>query len=451
VTIPAARAGIKPTFVSRLCAGSGRLAGVSSSNTAADGARPEVTAGGSGWRTRNLKVLSGVSFLQDTASELLYPILPIFLTESLAAPVAVVGVVEGLAEGVASAAKLAAGRLADRAGRRPMIAVGYGLAAAGKLLIAVAVVWPVVLAGRCVDRLGKGVRGAPRDALLADGVPTAVRGRVFGFHRSMDTAGAVVGPLLGLAGYELLHHHMRPLLVLAVIPAVGSVLLVAAVREQPRARVASVGRRDGKAVGRRDGKAVGRLPGRYWRLVGVLTAFSVVNFPDALLLLRMKALGLSVGWVILAYVAYNTAYAALSYPAGVWADRLGARRIYAVGLGCFSVGYLGLGVAGSAGWVWPLVVVYGGFTACTDGVGKAWVSQLVDADRQGRAQGTFQGMTGGAVLVAGLWAGLAWGGDGQVPLLVSGTAAAMLTLVLLTAGRLDRMPLPRLHENDNGR
>jgi MFS family permease len=185
--------------------------------------------------TRNLAVLSGVSFLQDTASELLYPILPIFLTSILGAPVAVVGLIEGLAEGAASVTKLAAGWLGDRMRRRRLIGAGYGLAAVGKGLIAVATLWPVVLAGRAVDRLGKGVRDAPRDALLVVGVPPEVRGRVFGFHRAMDTAGAVVGPLLGLAGYELLSHRIRPLLVIAVVPATLSVLLVLAVDERPAA------------------------------------------------------------------------------------------------------------------------------------------------------------------------------------------------------------------------
>ncbi len=394
----------------------------------------DVAGDGLGWRSRNLKVLSGVSFLQDCASELLYPILPIFLTVVLGAPVVVVGAVEGLAEGAASVAKLAAGRLADRVGRRPMVAVGYGLAAVGKVLVAVALVWPVVLAGRCVDRLGKGVRGAPRDALLVEGVPVAARGRAFGFHRSIDTAGAVVGPLLGLAGYELLHHRLRPLLVIAVIPAVASVLLVAAVRERSGSvdRAASAGR---PVAGAAAGLVAGPLPGSFWRVVGALTVFSVVNFPDALVLLRVRALGLSVAWVIVAYVVYNAAYAAASYPAGALADRLGPRRVYGVGLGCFAVGYLGLGVAGSSGWVWPLLVVYGGFTACTDGVGKAWVSLLVDPDQQGRAQGTFQGLTGGAVLVAGIWAGLAWGGSGRVPLLVSGAVAAVLAVGVLAYRR----------------
>lgn len=185
------------------------------------------------WLTPNVRVLCGVSFLQDAASELLYPILPIFLTVTLGAPVAVVGATEGVAEGVAAITKFAAGRLADRRARRPLIWIGYGLAAIGKLFIAVATVWPVVLAGRCVDRVGKGVRGAPRDALLMVGADPAARGRIFGAHRAADTAGAVVGPAIGLGLYELLDHQIRPLLVIAVLPAVLSVVLVRAVREGP--------------------------------------------------------------------------------------------------------------------------------------------------------------------------------------------------------------------------
>jgi MFS family permease len=158
-------------------------------------------------------VLSAVSFFQDAASELLYPILPIFLTVQLGAPGAVVGIVEGVAEGAAAFTKLLAGGLSDRTARRPLIGLGYGAGAVGKVLIAVAPVWPVVLAGRVVDRLGKGIRGAPRDALLMDGVDRGARGKVFGFHRAADTAGAVVGPLLGLGGYELLSNRndLRPL------------------------------------------------------------------------------------------------------------------------------------------------------------------------------------------------------------------------------------------------
>jgi len=386
---------------------------------AAEAARP--------WLTRNLRVLSLVSFLQDAASELLYPVLPIFLTVTLGAPVAVVGLVEGIAEGSAAATKLAAGRLSDRYRRRPLIAVGYGLAALGKVLVALAGAWPVVLAGRGVDRLGKGIRGVPRDALIVVGMPVGDRGKAFGFHRAMDTAGAVVGPLLGLAGYELLHHHIRPLLVIAIVPATLSVLAVFAVRDpSPTHRPTSAPVRAVHPVRWR------ALPAPYWRVLVPLITFSLVNFPDALLLLRVKELGYALPGIISAYVLYNISYALLSYPAGALSDRLPRQRVFAAGLVCFATAYLGLGLAAERRWVWPLLVVYGAFTACTDGVGKAWVSSLVGPDVQGSAQGLFQGATGAAVLVAGVWAGLLWGGGGRLPLLLSGTVAAVLAVVILT-------------------
>jgi len=379
------------------------------------------------WLSRNLIVLCAVSFAQDAASELLYPILPIFLTVTLGAPVAVVGAVEGLAEGAASVSRLLSGRLADRRAKRPLIAAGYGLAALGKVVVAVAFAWPVVLLGRVVDRLGKGIRGAPRDALLVVGVPLGARGRAFGLHRAMDTAGAVVGPLLGLAGYELLHHHLRPLLALAVVPAVISVTLVRLVREGP-------------AVPARAGRTVTAepLPREYWRTLAVLVAFSLVNFPDALVLLRVAELSHSVVFVILAYVAYNAVYAAASYPAGALADRLGPRRVIAVGLLCFAVTYGGLGLATSTAAVWPLLAVYGFFAAATDGVGKAWISSLAPAGAQGRAQGLYQGLIGGGALVAGVWAGLAWHGDGRGPLLASGCVAVLLAAVVAAPRVLSR-------------
>jgi MFS family permease len=389
------------------------------------------------WLTRNLVVLSGVSFLQDAASELLYPILPIFLTAVLGAPVVVVGAVEGVAEGAASVTKLAAGWLADRFGRRPLIAGGYGLAAIGKVLIAVAGGWPVVLAGRVVDRLGKGIRGAPRDALLVEGIPPGARGRAFGLHRTADTLGAVVGPLIGLAGYELLDHRIRPLLVIAVVPAVLSVLLVAATRESRRPREtrppagAAGAVQNRRTPGRADGDLPAALPRRYWRVVVVLAAFSLVNFPDALLLLRLREIGFSVTALILAYVSYNAIYALASYPAGALSDRLPRHRVFGLGLMFFGIGYLGLGLVRDQTVAWLLLAVYGLFTAFTDGVGKGWVSVLVGPGQQGRAQGVLQGATGAAVLVAGIWAGLAWGGDGRSPLLVSGVAGLAFAALLL--------------------
>jgi MFS family permease len=378
------------------------------------------------WLTRNVRVLSAVSFLQDTASELMYPLLPIYLTSVLGAPAAVVGAVEGLAEGAASLTKLAAGPLADRYPRRPLIATGYGMAALGKVIVAAATAWPGVLAGRVVDRLGKGIRGAPRDAMLVDGIDDAARGRVFGFHRAMDTFGAVVGPLLGLAGYELLGHEIAPLLWVAVVPAVLSVALVFLARETRR--VAPVHR---KTIFAR----VGELPRSYWRVTAFLVAFGVVNFPDALLLLRLNEIGFTVVEVILAYVGYNLVYALSSYPAGLLADRISRPAMFGVGLVFFAVGYIGLGLTTDTVTSWILIGAYGLFTGCTDGVGKAWISSLVGSDLQGSAQGVFQGASGFAILVAGVWAGLLWGADGRLPLLVSGVVGAVFAVALL-AGAL---------------
>ncbi|MDR3661265.1 MAG: MFS transporter [Mycobacterium sp.] len=402
-----------------------------------------ATADGRGWLTRNVWVLSLVSLLQDAASELLYPLLPIYLTTVLGAPPSVVGAIEGAAEGAAAVTKLASGPIADRVGRRPLIAAGYGMAALGKLIVAAAGAWPGVLAGRVVDRLGKGLRGAPRDALLVTDIDATQRGRVFGFHRTFDTLGAVIGPLLGLAGYEAFDHQIGPVLYLAVIPAGLSVLLVVWVRDAPK----PAPRANRPPIW----STVGQLPRRYWSVVSFLTVFSLVNFPDALLLLRLKEIGFSVTEVILAYVGYNAVYAAASYPAGALADRVGRPLVYATGLVFFAVGYLGLGFTTDLSTAWVLIGVYGLFTACYDGVGKAWVSTLVEPDLQASAQGVFQGLSGLAVLAAGLWAGFLWADNGGLPLMVSGTvgaACAGILLVMVLVRRLrpsEPTPSPKTH------
>ena len=387
---------------------------------------PQVPAPRRRWLTRNLTVVSAVSLTQDAASEMLYPVMPIFLTVVLGAPAAAVGLIEGIAEAAASVTKLASGTLADRLPRKPLIGLGYGLAALGKAVIAVAGAWPVVLAGRSLDRLGKGLRGTPRDALIISDVPAEARGRAFGFHRTMDTAGAVLGPLAGLGLYQLLDERIRPLLFIALVPAVASVLLVLALREPARRPAAPP-----RAVGWRTLLHPGRLPAGYWRAVALLTGFAIVNFPDALLLLRLHDIGFPVSGVVGAYVLYNLVYALGSFPAGAWADRMSPPVVFGTGLVFFAVAYTGLGLTRSHALALALLIGYGGFAACTDGVGKAWISRLLPEQAQGRGQGVFQSLTGLGVLVAGGWAGLAWGTDGTVPLLISGTAAALVAAVLI--------------------
>jgi MFS family permease len=385
--------------------------------------------------TRNVKVLSGVSLAQDTASELMYPLLPVLLTSVLGAPAVVVGLVEGVAEGAAAVMKYLSGRLSDRFGRKPAVAAGYWLAAAGKVLIAAAAAWPVVLGGRVVDRIGKGIRGAPRDALLAEGVPQEALGRVFGFHRAADTMGAVLGPLLGLLILTATGEDLGLALWIAVIPAVLSAALVGLVRERRRPRIASVA-----SPGQRVAPAptAPPLPRQVRVLALTLGVFALVNFPDALILLRVHDLGYSASQVVAAYAVYNVANAAIAFPAGSLSDRWPRSRVYALGLACFAVGYVGLGLV-EGGWaVVVLLVVYGGFAGITDGVGKAWISALTPPESRGHAQGLHQALTGAGILVAGLWAGLAWTagpGDGVVPLLVSGIVGGLAAVGLAVFGR----------------
>jgi MFS family permease len=415
------------------------------------------------WLTRNLVVLTLVSLTQDAASELLYPLLPLLVTGILAAPPVVLGIVEGAAEAAAGISKYVAGRWSDGRRRLPFVTAGYALAALGKVLVAAAAVWPMVLVGRVVDRLGKGVRSAPRDALIASSVPREDLGRAFGFHRTGDTLGAVIGPLIALAGLALLDGDVRALLWWAVVPAVLSVLLTLLVRERRTpdaedtvtpttddgdpATTTSVGE-SARQLPAVEPAPVPRspLPRSFWRVVGVLVAIAVVNFPDALLLLRISDLGYSTTEVVLAYVVYNVVYTLFSYPAGALSDRLPRPLVYGIGLVAFGVAYGGLALVDKGPWVWVLVGVYGLFPALTDGVGKAWISTLVGDEHRGRAQGVFQSLSNGAVFLAGLWAGLAWAlgaGGGEVPLLVSGTVGLVAGVVLVVGRhRVTGVPQP---------
>ncbi len=373
---------------------------------------------------RNVRVLSAVSFFQDAASELLYPVMPLFITITLGAPPSVLGLIEGVAEGTASVGKAVSGRLADRFRRRPLIALGYGLSSLAKPLIGLAQGWGLVLFARFFDRVGKGVRTSPRDALIADDTPPEIRGAAFGFHRGADTAGAVVGPLLGLALYEAFNHNLRPLFFVAFVPAAISVALILLVREHPPApeQVEKAKREPLFAMSPRI------LPPRYWRVVVLLGLFGLVNFSDAFIILRASDLGLGFVSIVLAYVLYNLVYAGLSYPAGSLSDRVPRRLVFAAGLAVFAIAYVGLGVADSRTWVWVLLPLYGAYTALTDGVAKAWVADLLPKPLMGTGLGLFQGITGGCALIAGIWAGLAWGHDGSTPLIVAGAVAAVVAV-----------------------
>lgn len=384
------------------------------------------------WLTRNVKLLSVVSFAQDAASELLYPIMPVVLTTMFGAPPVVIGAIEGVAEGVAAVLKYFAGRVSDRIGRKPAIVIGYALAALGKAVIAASAIWPTVLLGRIMDRIGKGVRGAPRDALLVSGVSRDDLGKVFGFHRVADNLGAVIGPALGLGVLSIAHDNLRMALWMAVIPAALSALLTSGVREV---------RATPHTAPQRTTAIVPPLQPRVQALALVLGVIALANFPDALLLLHLAQIGYTTTSILLIYMLFNFAMTLIAFPAGALADRLSKSRVYAIGLFCFAAGYLGLGLLPKGPLVVIALFVYGGFVGITDGVGKAWISALTPETQRGHAQGLLQGISGGAVLVAGIWAGLAWDagpGLGHLPLLLSGITTFLAAVLLVMFGpRID--------------
>jgi MFS family permease len=379
--------------------------------------------------TRPVWVLGVVSLLADLAGEMVYPIIPLFLTGTLGAPAAAVGAVEGTAEATANLTRIVSGRLSDRVrARKPFIVAGYALGAFGKLIVGVATVWPIALLGRSSDRFGKGIRGAPRDALLADLTETRYRGRVFGFHRSMDTLGAVGGPLIGL-GLLALGVPLRWIILLAVLPGVAAIMALRWLPERRRKQAAAA-----------PAPRAEPLPRAFILLLCATAIFMVGNSSDAFLILRSKDLGLSTTLVVLAYVCYNLVYAAFSLPAGMLSDRIPRLWLLVAGYLVFAAVYGGFAFAGSSIAVWPLFAVYGSYMAMTDGVSKALVGDLVGSSARSSAMGLFQGVSGLAALFASVVAGLLWDGVSvRAPFALGASCAVLAALALVALGASGRM------------
>lgn len=369
--------------------------------------------------------LGWISFFTDTASEMLYPLVPIFLTTTLGAPVAVLGLIEGIADGLATGLKAVAGYVADRLRRnRLLVVLGYSVSSLAKPALALAPGWGAVLGLRTLDRVGKAFRGVPRDLMIADAVSEDQRGRAFGLHRAMDTAGAVLGPLLAFAALAVVAGgDLRPVFLLAAVPGVATLTLLSRLPPDDTA----------PRVVDRSGTLPWRSPfGTYFV---ALIVFSIGNSSDVFLILRAQDLGLSHPQVVLAYALYNAIYAGTSLRAGTLADRLGKARVFRWGLGVFALVYVGFAVAPSAAWVWPLFAVYGLYMALTDGVGRALVVDLVPSSARGRALGVTQAASGGAVLVAGLGAGVLWQVVGAAaPFVLGAVLATVAWGVLGVAG-----------------
>ena len=354
---------------------------------------------------RNVLVLAAVSFLTDASSEIIYPLLPIFLTTVLGTSAAAVGAIEGAAETTSALLKLASGWWSDRASRRkPLVVAGYALASLARPLVAVAQSAAQVLAIRLTDRVGKGIRGSPRDALIAESVDPAIRGRAFGFHRAADHAGAVVGPLIAFALLRWEQLPLRTVFLFAALPGVLSVIvLVLGVRETPRhARAASATKKAG--VPSLD-VSLGRA---FWTFLASVLLFTLGNSTDAFLILRANQLGVSVALIPILWAALHVVKSAASVPGGALSDRFGRKPLILAGWAVYAAVYIGFGRATETWHAWALFLAYGTFFGLTEGTQAALIADLVGQARRGTAYGWYYLAVGIGALPASVLFGLIW-------------------------------------------
>ena len=350
---------------------------------------------------RNIVALGLVSMFNDIASEMAYPIIPLFLTSVLGAPVAIVGVIEGTAEATASILKVFSGWLSDRLRNRKRFAIGgYLLSAVSKVVLSFAASWAYVLGARFMDRFGKGVRTAARDALIAESADPAARGSAFGLHRALDTAGAVLGPLIALFLLRALNNAYTTIFLIAALPAfIGVGILWIAVREHRHAPHPS-------PLPLRLSVTQFGQPFTLFLVVNML--FALGNSSDAFLILRSQSAGFSASETVMLYVVFNAIYSLFSYPMGRLSDRFGARRVLIISFFLFAAVYGGFGAAIARPVFWVLFPLYGVYMAMSEGIGKAYIANLVPQDTRGTALGLFYTSTGVMTFFSSLIAGLLW-------------------------------------------
>jgi len=368
----------------------------------------------------NVFFLGLVSFLTDVSSEMIFTLLPLFLANILGAATVIIGLIEGVAESTASLLKIISGWFSDKLGERKSLAiVGYGLSTLAKPFMYIATTWGLVLGVRFADRLGKGVRTAPRDALVADSVSAEERGKSFGFHRAMDTSGAALGLivaaivvfLLQRGTLELARETYQWLVLIGIIPAVLALFVFFFVRESkrgatPRSHFNSKRNRSSLEPDPRDSRT--GLDNRFKLFLGIMFLFTLGNSSDAFLILRAQNLGNSVFYIMLMLAVFNAVYAAVSAPAGALSDKLGRRRIILLGWVVYVLTYLGFALASASWQIWLLFALYGVYYGLAEGVARAFVADLVPEENRGTAYGLFHGVVGIALLPASIIAGWLW-------------------------------------------
>ena len=385
--------------------------------------------------TRTVWILSFISLFTDTASEMLYPIMPIFL-RSIGFSVVLIGILEGVAEATAGLSKGYFGKLSDATGKRvPFVRIGYSLSAISKPMMAV-LVFPVwIFFARTLDRLGKGIRTGARDAILSDEASAGTKGKVFGFHRSMDTVGAVLGPLCALVFLYFYPHRYKTLFLIAFFPgllAITASFLLKRENDRKSDHKPSVSFFSFLSYWRTS-------PPAYRRLVTGLLIFTLFNSSDVFLLLRIKQSGFNDALVIGTYIFYNVIYALFSFPLGILADKIGLKTIFMTGLALFAIVYSVIGFNTNHYLIFGLFFLYGIYAAATEGISKAWITNITDKKDTATAIGTFTGFQSICAMLASSLTGLIWS--------LYGPSAAFLTTGIVTVaviGYFISVPKPEL-------
>ncbi len=372
--------------------------------------------------TGNILILGLVSFLTDFSSEMIYPLLPVFLTAVLGVGPAVLGAIEGVAESTASLLKLVSGIMSDRvADRKRLVLCGYGISAFARPFIAAATGPLAVLGIRFADRVGKGIRTSPRDALIADSVEPSIRGKAYGFHRSMDHAGAIIGPLVASALLAFVVSDMRTVFWLAAIPGILAVFLIAF-------KVKEVSRKRGPS----NGTFLGLFPrGTLRGYIVILFIFTLGNSSDAFLLLQAGRLGVSPVLIPLLWAYFHVVKMFSTMPFGALSDRIGRRKIIITGWGVYALTYVGFGYATTETHVWLLFTLYGLFYGLTEGTEKAFLVDISRAEERGSAFGWYNFAIGIGALPASLLFGLIWQILGAKAAFGFGAGLATLAALLL--------------------